>query len=111
MSEFVFSEKYAVVRLGAIDAAPARHSLEAAAALAGVHPEMLRYYWRAGLLGDPRPGDQGEPSFDDDALYQVRRIEHFRRHHGVSRRALPVLCDLWREVERLRMELRFLRGP
>jgi len=40
----------------------------------------------------------------------VRRIEHYRRHHGVNRQALPLLMDLLHEVERLQGELRFLRG-
>lgn len=111
MSDFVFSEKHLVARIDVIQAPAAVYSLDAAAVLAGVHPEMLRYYCQIGLLGARRSGEEGEPTFDDDALYEVRRIEHFRRHHGVNRQALPLLCGLLREVERLRSEVRFLRGP
>ena len=66
---------------------------------------------RQGLLGPERTDPDDDPTFDDNALYEIRRIEHFRRHHGVNRRALPLLCELWREIDRLKSELRFLRGP
>ncbi|SDR66735.1 MerR family transcriptional regulator [Opitutus sp. GAS368] len=88
---------------------PALHSLAAAADLTGVHPEILQHYCRLGLLGAQRAGS--EPTFDDNALYEVRRIEHYRRHHGVTLQALPLFCALSREVERLQTEVRFLRGP
>ena len=88
----------------------ATYSLEAAADLADIHPEMLRYYCRLGVLGEAlaRPGIA--LIFDDDAIYELRRFERYRRHHGVNRKTLRLLCDLWREVERLRSEVRFLRG-
>ena len=89
---------------------PTPYSLEAAADLADIHPEMLRYYCRLGVLGEvfARPG--AALIFDDDTVYELRRFEHYRRHHGVNRKTLRLLCDLWREVERLRNEVRFLRG-
>jgi DNA-binding transcriptional MerR regulator len=92
------------------ESGPATYSLEAAAQLADLHPEMLRYYCQLGLFGDARAQPEAELIFDDDALYELRRFEHFRRHHGVSRKTLRLLCGLWREVERLQSELRFLRG-
>ena len=90
---------------------PPTYSLDAAASLAGIHPEMLRYYCRRGFFGEARARAQSELIFDDDALYELRRLEHYRRHHGVNRKTLRLLCDLWREVERLRSEIRFQRGP
>ncbi|HTL68517.1 MAG TPA: hypothetical protein VL200_12715 [Lacunisphaera sp.] len=41
----------------------------------------------------------------------MRRIEHYRFQHGVNRQALPHLCALWRELDRLQAEVRFLREP
>lgn len=111
MSDFIFSEQHALTVIRMADGGPSVYSLETAARLTGVHPELLRYYCRQGLLGRDRATPDEEPEFDDDALYEVRRIEHFRRHHGVNRQALPVLCELWRTVDRLKRELRFLRGP
>jgi DNA-binding transcriptional MerR regulator len=93
------------------EAAPATYSLETAARLAGVHPELLRYYCRIGIIGEARGAADAEPLFDDDGIYEVRRFEIFRRQHGLDRRTLRLILDLRREVERLQGELRFLRGP
>ncbi len=98
-----------LVQVGAGNSATC--SLEAAASLAGLHPEMLRYYCRLGLFGEARARPETELTFDDDALYELRRFEHYRRHQGMNRRTLRLICGLWREVERLQSELRFLRGP
>jgi hypothetical protein len=110
MSAFGGRRKRVLARIQVIVSGPATHSLEAAAALTGVRPDLLRYYCRAGLLGRERAGANA-PTFDDGALYEVRRIEHVRRVYGVTRRALPLFCDLLRQVERLQDEVRFLRGP
>jgi DNA-binding transcriptional MerR regulator len=106
-----FTERASLSLVRVTEAGPAAYSLETAARLAGVHPEMLRHYCRLGLFGDAyaRPGS--ERLFDDDALYQLRRFEYYRRHHGVNRRTLRLICGLWREIERLEAELRSLRGP
>lgn len=92
-------------------AAPVFYSLEAAAQISGVHPEMLRYYLRLGLIEGHRGTWEDELFFDDTALQEVRRLEHYRRHLGVNRRALPLICELRRESERQHIELRFLRSP
>jgi DNA-binding transcriptional MerR regulator len=110
MSAFVVRRKKTLARIEVIVTGPAGHSLKAAAALTGVRPDLLRYYCRAGLLGRERAG-ASDPVFDDNALYEVRRIEHVRQAYGVTRRALPLFCDLLRQVERLQDEVRFLRGP
>jgi DNA-binding transcriptional MerR regulator len=86
------------------------YSLASLAGLAGVHPQMLRYYCLRGLLGADHVEEESEASFDREALETVRRIEHFRRHLGVGRRALPLVCELWSEGERLQIELGFLRA-
>jgi DNA-binding transcriptional MerR regulator len=110
MSTISFRGKrlYARVRVSAAETAT--YSLAEAASLTGVRPDVLRYYCRAGLLGRER-AITANPTFDDSALYEVRRIERWRRDFGVTRRALPLFCELWRQVERLQSEVRFLRGP
>ncbi len=85
------------------------YSLDAASHLTGVHRDLLQHYCRIGLLGEERVTTEIEPIFDDDALYEVRRIEQLRRHHGVNLRALPLVGEMSREIERLRAEVRFLR--
>ena len=91
--------------------APVWFSLESAARLTGVHPEMLRYYCRAGLVDSLHGFADGEPGFEEAALQEVRRIEHYRRHLAVSRRALPLVCELRRNAEKQHIEIQFLRYP
>ena len=91
--------------------APALFSLETAADLTGVHPEMLRYYCRVGLLGADRIEGEREPTFDEEAIQEVRRIEHYRRHLAISRQALPLVCELRRKAERRQIDIHFLRCP
>ena len=85
------------------------YPLAAAAELAGVHPDLLRHYCHLGLLGDERTEPGAAGWFDDDALYEVRRIENFRGQLGVNLSALPLVCAMAREIDRLHAELRFRR--
>ena len=87
------------------------YSLADLAHLTGVHPELLGYYCRLGLLDEFRKGPEEWPTFGEEALGEVRRIEHYRRTLGIGRRALPLICELRRDGERLDIELRFLDGP
>jgi hypothetical protein len=90
---------------------PMLFSLEAAAGFTGVHPDLLRYYCRIGLIESVADGLTDEPAFDESALQEVRRLEHYRRHLGVCRRALPLLCELRRKSERQHIEIGFLCLP
>jgi DNA-binding transcriptional MerR regulator len=111
MTNFIFYHNPVLTLVCLPAGTSALYSLETAAALTGVHPDLLRYYCATGLLGNGLTEPDHEPVFDDNAIYEARRIEHYRRHHGVNRRALPLIFELSREVERLQAELRFLRGP
>jgi len=90
---------------------PALFPLEDAAHLTGVHPELLRYYCRSGLLPTRHGVVESDLLFDEAALLEIRRIEHYRRHLGAGRQALPLICALRREGERRQIELHFLRFP
>jgi DNA-binding transcriptional MerR regulator len=108
MSKPASSRKRSVTVLSLTRGGRATYSLEALAELAGVHPELARHYWKQGLFGR-RPTADSTPVFDDDALYELRRIEHYRQHFGVSRSALHLIARLLREVARLEAEVRFLQ--
>ncbi|MEO6244869.1 MAG: chaperone modulator CbpM [Opitutaceae bacterium] len=86
------------------------YSLEAAAQFTGVHSDLLRRYCRMGLLGEARAAAEAELIFDDNALYEVRRIERFRRRHHVNLRALPLVCAMAGAIARLEREIRLLRN-
>ena len=89
----------------------AHFSLEDASHLTGVHAEMLRYYSRAGLIDSRRGFLETDLFFDENALHEIRRIEHYRQSLGIGLRALPLICELRRASERLQIELRFLSAP
>ncbi len=97
------SRALVVIDLG-YDASPA-YSLAEAARIAGMHPNRLRHYCRLGFFGTVLSRAEAEPVFDDDHLYEARRLEHFRRHHRVDHQTLRLLAGLWREVELLRTEV------
>jgi hypothetical protein len=83
------------------------YSIDAAAELTGVEPELIRYYCSHGIVAVVQARRRQGPVFDDDAIYELRRIEHYRRHFGVDRSALAFIGGLLREVARLENELRF----
>ena len=109
MSNFVIVEQLSLTITDYGSPSQHPYSLEEAAQHTAVHPDLLRYYCRAGLLGEARANPEEEPTFDDDCLYEIRRIEHYRHHHSVNLRALPLLLGLLREIDSLRRELRFVR--
>jgi DNA-binding transcriptional MerR regulator len=111
MTDFIFYSNPTVSLACVPGGGRALFPLDAAACVTGVHPEMLRYYCRLGLIEASQDGSDGEPLLDEDAIQEVRRIEHFRRNLGVGRRALPLVCELWHNGERMKIALRFLRDP
>ena len=111
MTNFTFYETPGLALVCMPAGAQRLFSLEAAARLTGVHPEMLRYYSRAGLIGYVPGRFEDEVFFDEDTLHEIRRIEHYRRHLGIGRRALPLICELRREGERQHVQLQFLECP
>jgi hypothetical protein len=108
MSKALPSKRRSVTMLSLTQSARATYSLEVVAELAGVHPDLALHYWKQGLFGS-RAASGSKPRFDDDALYELRRIEHYRQHYGISRSALPLITRLLREVARLEAEVRFLQ--
>jgi DNA-binding transcriptional MerR regulator len=107
MSNFVILKQHSLVLTPAGAVERSTYSLNDAAQLADVHPELVRYYCRLGVFGPVRGALDLDPVFDDDTIYELRRIEHYRRHYGVNRRALPLISRLLREVARLEAEVRF----
>lgn len=110
-TRFTFHENPTLKLICLPENTPTLFPLEMVSKLTGVHPEMLRYYCRAGLI-DALPGIlEAELFFEESALQQVRRIEHYRRDLAVGRQALPLICELQQEAERRHIEIRFLRFP
>jgi hypothetical protein len=111
LTNFTFPENTELALVCLPAGAPALFSLEAAAGLTGVHPDMLCYYDRVGLIELQQGVLPTDLYLDEDALQEVRRIEYYRRALDIGRRALPLICELSREGARRQIDLRFLRCP
>jgi DNA-binding transcriptional MerR regulator len=103
------SEPYFLAVVTEIHASGTTYSLEEVAELAGLQSELLRHYCRLGLFGKAKLGPESELRFDDDDLYELRRFKHFRETHQVKTKTLRLILRLWRDIELLQAELRFLR--
>ncbi len=86
------------------------YSLDAAAHLAGVPRRSILIYCRAGLVRPVVQPPYGVKEFTEEAIHNLRQIEHLRTVHDVDLAMLKTMFDLLDEVERLRAELRFLRN-
>ncbi len=86
------------------------HTLDTTARLAGVTRRTIAIYCRAGLLRPVELPPYGVIAFTDEAIHAVRRLEHLRALHGPDVTWLKAMASLLDEVERLRTEVRFLRG-
>ncbi len=84
------------------------YSLESAAHLTGVQPEVLRHYCLLGLLGEDKTNPVSDPLFDHAALDELRRIELYRHHYGINPLAIPLVWGLVNEVGKLQKEIRIL---
>jgi DNA-binding transcriptional MerR regulator len=109
MNNTVFAEERSLTLVCVPETGLATYSLETAAGLAGIHPEMLRHYCLLGLFGDALARPAADLIFDDDDIYQLRRFEHYRRNNQVSRKTLRLIFSLWRDIELLQAELRYRR--
>lgn len=109
MTNFTFYSNSTLTLVCISDDSPALFSLDESANLTGVHQEMIRYYCRLGLIDGIKGLTAAELHFDEVALREIHNIEFYRRHLGVGRRALPLICELKRQGERLHIELPFLR--
>lgn len=86
------------------------YSLDATAHLAGITRRSLLMYCRAGLVRPTLLPPYGILAFTDETICTVRRIEHMREEQGLDLAWMKTLFDLLDEVDRLRAEVRFLRG-
>jgi DNA-binding transcriptional MerR regulator len=81
------------------------YDIRSAAEYSTIDPEGIRTYWRQGFITAVEYRD-GEPLFDEDGIYWLRRIQNLRSEMHLEGQALRVVLDLMREVESLRQALR-----
>lgn len=83
--------------------------LEQFAAVAGLHPQLVRRFVTLGLL-IPEPDADGGMWFPAPQLARVARIQRLRAGLGLNYAALGVVLDLLARVEDLEAALRSSAG-
>jgi DNA-binding transcriptional MerR regulator len=86
------------------------YSIEAVVHITQTPRHLIAVYCRHGLITPIAPPESEGWQFDDEAIRELRRIECLRTEFGLPLPALRMMTELQREVERLRDEVRFLRG-
>jgi DNA-binding transcriptional MerR regulator len=86
------------------------YSLNAVVHLTGVSRRSILVYCKSGLVRTSGNPQQGEFSFDDEAIYRIRRVEHLRLVHGINLAGIRMIFDLMNELQRLESEMRFHRS-
>ena len=111
MSSHRSQQRYAIALLAVREIIPNTHSLENASRLTGMHPALILYYCRRGLLG-PSPKALGpESTFDDDSVHGLLRFQSIRRELHLERRTALLICMLMHQVESLQKDLQYHRSP
>ena len=105
------STELAVIRLRIVSPSnQSPYSLEELARLGGVPPALVQRYLDEGLL-EPVADNLRTPwLFDDNALFELRRIERLRRELGVNIAGVAVIRDLLRQIDDLKGELERLKN-
>ncbi|NNC90115.1 MAG: hypothetical protein HKN82_16780 [Akkermansiaceae bacterium] len=85
-------------------------SLDVAAELTGMHPEMILEFVRAEFVHVEfgAEGSDDRPSFDESALVRLRQIEQLRHEH-VNLRTVRYILQLLDQLDEAEQELRALR--
>jgi DNA-binding transcriptional MerR regulator len=86
------------------------YSLDAVVHLTGVSRRSILVYCKSGLVRSVGDQQQGEFSFDDEAIYRIRRVEQLRTVHGLNLAGIRMIFELMSEIRRLENEMRFLRS-
>ncbi len=100
----------AVIRLHMVSPSnQAPYTLEELARLGGVSPALAQRYVDEGLLETIAGNVRTSFFFDDNALFELRRIQRLRRELGVNIAGVAVIHELQRQIDELKAELDRLR--
>ena len=102
----------AVIRLRMLSpSSRAPYTLEELASQAGTSPALVQRYLEEGLLEPVAGNARTAWFFDDNALFELRRIQRWRRELGLNIPGVAVVRDLLRQIDDLKAELERLRRP
>jgi DNA-binding transcriptional MerR regulator len=85
------------------------YSIEAVVHITRTPRHQIAVYCRHGLISTVAVPEREGWWFDGEAVRELRRIECLRIDYGMNIDGLHVVSELFREVERLREEVRALR--
>lgn len=85
------------------------YSIETVVQITQTPRHQIAVYCRHGLIAPVTAPEREGWWFDDEAIRVLRRIERLRVDYAMNLAGLRVISDLFREVERLREEVRALR--
>ena len=86
------------------------YTIEAAEHIAHVPRRLIAVYYKHGLVSSVVGPDCGGFYFNDEGIRTLRRIEYLRTVCGINLAGIKMILGLMNELERLRAEVRFLRG-
>lgn len=89
----------------------APYTIEDLAHRAGVAPALVQRYLDEGLLAPIAGNSRTSWFFDDNALFELRRIQRLRHDLGVNIAGVAVIHELLQQIEELKAELEKLRQP
>ena len=85
------------------------YSIETIVQITQTPRHQIAVYCRHGLISPVTAPERDGWWFDDEAIRTLRRIECLRVDYDMNLAGLCVISELFREVERLREEVRALR--
>lgn len=86
-----------------------QYVIDEAADRAGVSRRTWLHYWRWGLADPNGVVDSNQRSFDEQAVYRVRRAEQVRKQLETNIRTAATIVRLMDHIERLQRDLEFYR--
>jgi DNA-binding transcriptional MerR regulator len=105
------TSEMAVIRLRIVaPSSQAPYTLEELARHGGVSPALVQRYLDEGLLEPIAGNTRTAWFFDDNALFELRRIQRLRRELGLNIAGVAVVHDLLQQIDELKAELERLRG-
>ena len=85
------------------------YSIETVVHITQTPRHQIAVYCRHGLISPVTAHERDGWWFDDEAIRVLRRIQCLRADYDMNLASLRVIAELFREVERLREEVRALR--
>jgi DNA-binding transcriptional MerR regulator len=87
----------------------APYTLEMVARITRLPAEEIVVYYRSGIISPVAAPEESALLFDETAILQLRRIAQLLSEYRLNHAGLRMMTELWREIESLRAEVRFLR--